>query len=51
MSFLFFFSLSGDLAVQMEKNTSEDLVQKYVENSLNPKKRVMIPYIITQLSV
>ena len=33
----FLFSFSGDL-VHMEKQTSEDFVQKYVENSLNPEK-------------
>ena len=41
---------SGDL-VQMEKKTSGDLVQKYVRNSLNPNRRVIMVHIITQLSV
>ena len=33
----------------MEKKTSEDFVQKYVENSLNPNKRVIILHIISWL--
>ena len=33
----------------MEKKTSEDFVQKYVENSLNPNKRVIILPIILWL--
>ena len=43
-----FISFSGDLS-QMAKKTSEDFVQKYVENSLNPKKRVIILHIILWL--
>ena len=38
-----FFSFSGNL-VQMEKKTSEDFVQKYVENSVNPKDVIMSAY-------
>ena len=33
----------------MEKKTSEDFVQKYVENRLIPKKRVIILHIISWL--
>ena len=32
-----------------KKKTSGDFVQKHVENSLNPKERVITPHIISRL--